>query len=313
MFIDPKKCFLKVFLVFFSLLFFLNASSVKAATLYFEPDSTQVHMGDEFLVKVKIDTEGQCINAIRTGIEYDKRFLVAKQFLTGNSIISIWLRRPTINNGLILFSGGIPGGYCGKIPGDPGESGILGEIIFKVPSFLVSQKHSAKLKFSKDSDVFLNNSVATKTDVNFKTAQYEILEANNTSSVSINTKQDTTPPEPFKISILSNPQIFHGKYFLIFYTSDKQTGIDHYEVKEGDMNWVRAESPYLLKDQSLQSIIKVKAVDKAGNERISEYIHPTTIKRNGRKNLIMVVLMIFIILIIVIFVSTKRKIITYGK
>ena len=34
------------------------------------------------------------------------------------------------------------------------------------------------------------------------------------------------------------------------------------------MEWERAESPYLLKDQSLKSIIKVKAVDKAGNEKI---------------------------------------------
>src|SRR3990167_5867132 len=36
--------------------------------------------------------------------------------------------------------------------------------------------------------------------------------------------------------------------------------------------WIKAESPYVLKDQSLNSIIRVKALDKAGNEYIATYI-----------------------------------------
>jgi len=86
--------------------------------------------------------------------------------------------------------------------------------------------------------------------------------------------KDDIPPEPFEIKISQDPNIFGGKYFIVFSTTDKQTGIDHYEVKEGKIDWKRAESPYLLEDQSLKSIIKVKAVDKAGNERIAEYIPP---------------------------------------
>lgn len=57
-------------------------------------------------------------------------------------------------------------------------------------------------------------------------------------------------------------------------SNDKQTGIDYYEVKEGEGNWVKTESPYLLKDQARQSVIQVKAVDKASNERI-ETIQPS--------------------------------------
>ena len=60
-------------------------------------------------------------------------------------------------------------------------------------------------------------------------------------------------------------------YFLVFSGIDKQTGIDYYEVKEGQGNWKRAEFPYVLEDQTLQGIIEVRAVDKAGNERIAEY------------------------------------------
>jgi len=81
-------------------------------------------------------------------------------------------------------------------------------------------------------------------------------------------KKDTIPPEPFSIEIYKEPLIFDGKYFLIFSAVDKQTGIDFYEAKEGDNSWQKQKSPYLLEDQQLNSIINVKAVDKAGNERI---------------------------------------------
>ena len=97
---------------------------------------------------------------------------------------------------------------------------------------------------------------------------------------------DATPPEEFKPEIGQDPSIFEGKYFLSFATTDKTSGIDYYEVKEapkeilrlptgqGKRDWKRAESPYLLEDQYLKSKISVKAVDKAGNERISEIIPP---------------------------------------
>ena len=85
---------------------------------------------------------------------------------------------------------------------------------------------------------------------------------------------DTTPPEDFKPEIGRDPAIFEGKYFLSFATTDKTSGIDYYEVKEGKRDFKKAGSPYSLEDQSLQSTILVKAVDKAGNERISEIIPP---------------------------------------
>jgi len=89
---------------------------------------------------------------------------------------------------------------------------------------------------------------------------------------------DSVPPEKFKPEIGRDPAIFEGKYFLSFATVDKMSGIDHYEIletrdKKQDI-WKKVESPHLLRDQSLGSKILVKAVDKAGNERISEIIPP---------------------------------------
>ncbi len=77
---------------------------------------------------------------------------------------------------------------------------------------------------------------------------------------------DTQPPLPFEPKLVSDPAIHGGKYVLIFLTTDLESGIDHYEVKEGLLRWERAESPYLLPQQHLPKIILVKAVDRAGNE-----------------------------------------------
>jgi len=80
-------------------------------------------------------------------------------------------------------------------------------------------------------------------------------------------------PETFTPLVGQNADIFGGKYFVVFSTVDKDSGIDHCEVAESksknprEDSWVRAESPYLLTDQTLTSYIIVKAVDKAGNYR----------------------------------------------
>ncbi len=95
---------------------------------------------------------------------------------------------------------------------------------------------------------------------------------------------DTTPPEDFQLQVAE----IEGEKYLIFTTGDKTSGVDYYEVVEVDRGgflcrltqrevkeeWKEGVSPYLLEDQSLRRVIKVKAIDKAGNERIAEIVPP---------------------------------------
>ena len=119
---------------------------------------------------------------------------------------------------------------------------------------------------------------------------------------------DSTPPEQFKPEIGKDPAIFEGKYFLSFATIDKTSGIDHYEVFEKtgkNKEWFeKAESPYLLKDQSLKSQILIKAVDKAGNEQISQIIPPKKPFPYG----IAIFVLILITLVVVWWIIKKLKI-----
>ncbi len=95
---------------------------------------------------------------------------------------------------------------------------------------------------------------------------------------------------------------FTGNYFIVFSTTDKQTGISHYEIMEEpaeefkhfswggvDAPWVTANSPYVLQDQSLNSIIRVKAIDKAGNEYVATLIPDETMQSISRNQILIYV------------------------
>ena len=256
----------------------------EAAILYLEPDSGEYHQGDTFLVEARIDTEEECINTVEVNLSFSKDILEAIDFSQGNSILTLWVKQPIIDQslGLISFAGGIPGGFCGKLPGEIGEINLLGRIIFKIQE--TRDKQQGWVKFLETSQVLLNDGFGTPAKLITKGAVFTILSEKAEIPKDEWQKEletDNIPPEPFKTEIHQNPAIFEGKYFITFSTTDKQTGIDHYEISETgnkrQEKWKRGESPYFLTDQSLQSLIKVKAVDKAGNERIAEYLPPRKI------------------------------------
>jgi hypothetical protein len=265
-----------LFITFLFLLFFPLSSW--AAILYLEPSSSGYYQGDTFLVEARIDTQGECINTVKVELSFANNVLEVKDFSQGNSLLSLWVKKPEFSNetGLVSFSGGVPGGYCGELAGDPGISNLLGKIIFQVrQTSLVSKPIFTRIEFSENSYVLLHDGLGTKASLITKGSVFNLL-----SGIPEFPKQewqellkgDATIPESFLIILEQNHIVFEGKYFITFSTTDKQTGIAHYEVQEGGQEWRRADSPYLLEDQSLSDIIKVKAVDKAGNEYIAEYV-----------------------------------------
>jgi len=274
-----------IFLSFFPVFVF-------GATLYLEPKEGEYKLGDHFGVKIRIDPEGECINTISVDLSFPNDILVLEGIDLGESIVTIWVDKPSsfdikkINEtGKIHFSGGIPGGYCGRIPGDPGLTNMVAELRFYIPSMMVGEvkEETEEIKILENSQVFLNDGKGTLAKLNFQDSKIKILP---TAGGGLNEWRekllnDTTPPEPFEIRIQKNPNIFEGKYFIVFYTTDKETGIDYYMVKEGERDWKVAKSPYLLENQNLDEEIKVKAVDRAGNETIAT-LYPEKIKEKPK-------------------------------
>ncbi len=81
---------------------------------------------------------------------------------------------------------------------------------------------------------------------------------------------DKSPPEPFTPE--ADPKKDADKRPIIaFVTTDKISGIDHYELKVDGGAWVKIDNPYKLPSiSSGKHIVYVKAVDRAGNETIGQ-------------------------------------------
>lgn len=283
----------KVFFAIIFYCFFAVVSVSEAATLYIDPYETEIYPGDSLSLAVRIDTdEGECINVVDAVIEYDPE-LIAVDVSRGDSIMPIWVEDPKIDkiNRRVTFAGGIPNGYCGRIAGDPRLTNIIAELIVQAPTLSVSigeKDDLGEIRFGAETRVLLNDGQGN--EANLQTFGSKLLlnkKPRNEPLNEWNTRvtEDETPPQDFSIALTSDKSIYNGRYFITFNTTDKQSGIDHYEIIEepiddfnlfgwgaADAPWSIARSPYLLKDQSLNSTIRVKAIDKSGNEYIAVYV-----------------------------------------
>ncbi len=250
-------------------LLIVSPLTVFAANISLDPDRGVYGKGDTFIVSVRLHTDAECVNAAQVTLEYPTSELRAVDFSRGGSIVSLWVEEPKIDtaNGTVTFAGGIPGGYCGRIQGDPAQSNVLGKVVFTAIA-----AGDAKVTVSPDSLVYLNDGRGTEALLTVQNARFSIA-ATATQQENpwlSEVKEDTIPPDPFAVQAESTRGVFGGKYYLVFSTLDKQSGLDHFEIFENGV-WRTIESPYVLSDQFLQSDIKIKAIDKAGNERIGEY------------------------------------------
>ena len=248
-------------------------SAASAASLSLDPSSGTYGPGDTFIETVRINNDGDCINAANVALSYPKDTLRAVDFSRGDSIFSLWAVEPHIDTdlGTIVFAGGVPGGYCGRIAGDAGQSNVLGKIVFTVMNTTSKQ---AVVHFGASSAVYLNDGAGTLAKLTFQDATILI------STTSPRTKnqwlaivaEDTTPPQPFQVQVESTSGVYGGRYYIVFSTSDKESGLDHFEIFEHG-GWKHITTPYLLQNQSLLGVgdIQVRAIDKAGNIRMGDY------------------------------------------
>lgn len=241
--------------------FLFGPATVKAATtVYFDVENQAISEGDTFVVNLKISTPDKSINVIDGTILYDSNELEIKEISTGGSLLTLWPKSPVFSNdkGTLSFVGGISGGFQDK----------KGEVLKII--FLAKNKGEAKIDFLDGFSVFLNDGQGTQINPWLRPLSLSIsekppeIQAKDEWQALI--EKDKTLPEFVEATINRDPYLFDNQYFVSFFARDEDSGISYYEVKEGELDFVRAESPYLLQDQSLKGIVQVKAFDKAGNE-----------------------------------------------
>lgn len=204
------------------------------------------------------------------------------------------------------FAGGIPGGYCGRIPGDPSLTNVILKLALQSPGFTIGggdNTKSPRLWLDDSSQVLLHDGYGTPATLKLQDATIHLLDTAGSEVLDEwrgDVQNDTEQPSDFSITLTRDDFAFNNKYFIVFNSSDKQSGIDHYEVMEepfsefytfkwgrADAPWIRTESPYILKDQTLNSTIRVKAIDKAGNSRISTLVPDTALRSMSQNSLML--------------------------
>jgi len=108
---------------------------------------------------------------------------------------------------------------------------------------------------------------------------------------------DQTSPLPFELMVGTDSVIYEGKYFLSFLTTDLTSGIDYYNVIEGGNEYKKVQSPYLLKDQSLEKRVVVRAFDKAGNLTEAARGAPSEKTREGSDNTMLLIVIVIVFLV----------------
>lgn len=258
----------KKFTILTLILFLLTAgaSSAKAVKFRLVPRNTNQQPWQS--LDLFLDAEGEPINALEGKLVFDKIFLEALSVSDGNSIINLWAEKPQIKDNTIIFSGIIPGAYINN-------NGLILSATFKA-----KQTGATEIKIS-EARALLNDGQATPAKLTLSPLS---LKTNATGTAAEPSLADKEAPEDFKPAVSSNPDLFDNKYFLVFASQDKNSGLDYYAVYESFWpknknqispdDWQKADSPYLLKDQKLSSYIYIKAVDRAGNQRLVE-LKPT--------------------------------------
>jgi len=271
---------------------FFGVSDAEAASLYFDPASTTIAQGETLVLTVRLDTTpSECINAIDGVIELDPGLTIV-DVSTGNSIFNLWVEQPQVNenrNG-VTFAGGVTNGYCGRIEGDPQLTNSILNIIVQTPSFSIGDTGAAPertIRFAPETAAYRNDGLGSRAALTTMPATISVTDryAGPGDVWQDAVRSDVFPPKQFSINLVQNENAYHGKYYIVFNTTDKETGIDHYEVMEepreefdlfnwgaADAPWIDVTSPYVLEDQTLNSTIRVKAIDKAGNEYIATLI-----------------------------------------
>ncbi|OGI93949.1 hypothetical protein A3A03_03730 [Candidatus Nomurabacteria bacterium RIFCSPLOWO2_01_FULL_40_18] len=257
-------------LVLLTVTFFIPGA-IFASEMVFVPSNGAVAKGELIKINIYVMPGDDRINATQGKIIFPKDLLAVANVSYGNSILSFWPETPAQKEqGVIAFAGVSPGGYASS------DRGLLFSVIFRA-----LQEGNATLAI-QDALVLKDDGAGSATQLRLGSGTISITKpiAKEESpksfalSEELNATNDHELPESFMPLIGKDSNIFAGKYFLVFVATDKQSGIDHYEVQESkrrspdDSKWVRAESPYELADQTLSSFIFVKALDKAQNVRL---------------------------------------------
>jgi hypothetical protein len=262
-----KKNTKKILFAFILISVLLPTVTTHAASLYWKDPSVEAQKNAPFETTLYMDTQDESINAVEGTVTFPSGVLSLSEIRDGNSVINFWIEKPVLADakiGAFRFSGIIPGGLAAH------DAKLLTLV------FSAKDEEGGATVALADAHAYHNDSTASEASVT-TSAFSALINAGANPAPLPAVPSDTEMPETFVPEIGTDASLFEGKHFVVFDTVDKGTGIDRYEVLETKMrlswlalfsSWQPAASPYLLADQTGESYIFIKAIDRNGNERV---------------------------------------------
>lgn len=290
----------KNFLKFIMIVGIFSPTIIFSASVQIKAKSNVIHVGDTVVLDVVMDSEKTTLNLVEGGIKIEgSQSLEILELSHSGSQLTLWPTKPSISvdGKNISFVGGTPNGFNSN-----------NASLFKV---ILVAKTPGKVTLSPSQvKAYINDGRGTVASVNVKNLEINILEANKEVQP-INEwasvlSEDKTPPEKFSISLGQDSSVYNNQKFIFFSAEDLDSGVDYYEVKEGNLEKVRSSNTYVLKEQDKDQVILISAIDKAGNMRTMEFKNSASSK-NIKVLVIIVILSFFILFIIARMISGYIK------
>ncbi|HDQ16671.1 MAG TPA: hypothetical protein ENN31_00945 [Candidatus Vogelbacteria bacterium] len=280
-------------ILFLIVIIFSLPSSVLAGQFSLQTYKPEIRVGEDVVVNLFLNSEGENINAFEGVVVFDNDLLEIEEIRDGNSIVNFWIERPTEQKNQIIFSGLTPGGFNGA-------EGLMFRIIFK------GKNEGEAMIDMLEGRILKNDGLGTEADLKTRNLKMKITSSKASQEMVSWPMRDYEKPESFVPQIGRSEMIFDNQWFVAFITQDKISGIDRYEIKESRSiilgifkPWQEAESPHILKDQDLKSNIYIKAIDRAGNERIEKISATNKLKIYENFDFWFIIVMIAIISLII--------------
>ena len=238
-----------------------EANAASAVSLHIAAPDIIAHAGDTILIPLTIHVpEAESINALEASVSVAGARIVGVN--TGHSIFTLWLQKPSFTDTNLSFVGGTP-------------SSVYGPTLNLVTLALELNTPSATIRIEK-ATAYAGDGKGTLIVVS--SASRTIIAA-APSGAAINEQsafltKDTEPPAQFDIQVGKDPSVFDGQYFISFYTTDAGSGVARYEVQEGSALTQVFGNTYVIKDQTLQTPLTVRAIDNAGNVKAEKLQAP---------------------------------------
>ncbi len=267
--------------------FFTNAQAADFSV----SSPKEAKTGEVFEVLISANSDGEAVNSFEASIAYDVDLLNFKGYKNTDTLLKIFILSPKEVNGVVRFSGIIPGGVSGLY--DANSSALLD---LPLVSLVFEAKKNGVGTFSlSDTKMLKNDGMGTALVHAIKNSEL-FIEGNDAKVENEKNKPESStdkkPPEPFEVSYIISSFFSKTPSLIMFNTNDEDTGIKSYMVKESWKPWTEASSPYKVNKGIFAKAVTVRAYDYAGNYRDSTIVIPSLIEP---KHIPVIVLAVFLL------------------